>query len=528
MAKKNIFNMAFIVGGGTFCSRIFGLIRDVLLASFFSRFTTDAWLVAFRIPNMFRRLFGEGSMQASFIPVFVELISSKNTGEAKKLVNVVFSILLIILITITILGIIFTPEVIGWLTYGQNYSSIPHKVDVTIDFARIMLSFVVLVCMYAFFMSIQNSFEKFLTPAFAPTLLNLAIIVFIFLPSEWFSVEGSNLAWAVIAGGLLQLMVVIPYVYKLGFLPKLDFDLRFVHARRVFLKFLPSLVGLGVLQLTVLVNTRFASTLPEGANSWLFWADRLLEFPLSLVAVSMGTALLPVLSNYYAKGDLHKLSSTVQEGLRQVLFLAIPSGVGLFVLSDLLVSTIFMRGNFTEHDVYNTSLVLQVYGVSIIFYAAIRVLQPVFYAIHNVWLPALVSAACLGIHITMAGFFIDRAGIQGLVISSAIAAFINVLLLLMAYRFLVGSFQSNFVLFFLKSSIAAGLMGALLFLIKNQFGVDNFIQRACLLMFCVAIGTCCYFVLSWWVKSEEVSYYKIKLFSKLKHGKKDNSTQSST
>lgn len=513
MEKKNIASFALKVGLGTLCSRIFGLIRDVLMASFFSRFTTDAWLVAFRIPNMFRRLFGEGSLSASFIPVFVSLTENSNIKDAKKLASVVFSLLLTILTGFTILGIIFAPEIIGFLTHGKNYSEIPGKVELTVELTRIMLSFVVLVCIYAFFMAIQNSFRKFLIPAFAPTLLNLSIIVSVFLPKHWFDVEGKNLAWGVLAGGLLQLIVVIPGVYKLGFLPKINFDVGFKHCRSVFRKFIPSVIGVGILQLTVLVNTRFASHLPEGANSWLFWADRLLEFPLSLLAVSMGTALLPVLSAHYAQKNMDKFSETLQEGLRQVLFLAIPSGVGLFLLSDLLVTTIFMRGSFVASDVHYTSSILQVYGVSIIFYASIRILQPVFYAIHNTWLPAVVSAACLGIHIIMAGHFIKLAGVQGLVISSAISALINVLILMISYRILIGKFYLT--LFFLKSITSATLMGILLFFIKNNFTTDNFLERLLLLIFCITIGIVMYFAISWLIKIKEVEYYKNKLREKL-------------
>ncbi len=515
MERKNIASFAIVVGLGTFCSRIFGLIRDVLLASFFSRFTTDAWLVAFRIPNMFRRLFGEGSLSASFIPVFVGLTESGNIKDAKKLASVVFSLLLTILTAFAILGVIFAPEIIGFLTHGKNYSEIPGKVELTIELTRIMLSFVVLVCMYAFFMAIQNSFRKFLIPAFAPTLLNLSIIASVFLPTNWFDVEGKNLAWGVLVGGLLQLIIVIPGVYKLGFLPKLNFDLGFKHCRSVVRKFVPSVIGVGILQLTVLINTRFASHLPEGANSWLFWADRLLEFPLSLFAVSMGTALLPVLSIHYAQKNMDKFSKTLQEGLRQVLFLAIPSGVGLLMLSDLLITTIFMRGAFVESDVHYTSSILQVYGVSIIFYASIRVLQPVFYAIHNTWLPAIVSAICLGIHIMMAGHFIKLAGVQGLVISAAISAFINVTTLVIAYRILIGKFHLT--LFFLKSVTSATFMGILLFFIKNNFTTDNFLERLLLLTFCITMGAVIYFIISWLIKIEEVNYYKNKLKEKLFH-----------
>ena len=482
------------------------------MASFFSRFTTDAWLVAFRIPNLFRRLFGEGSLSASFIPVFVSLTESGDAKDAKKLASVVFSLLLTILTTFAILGIIFAPEIIGFLTYGKNYSEIPGKVELTIELTRIMLSFVVLVCMYAFFMAIQNSFRKFLIPALAPTLLNLCIIVSMFLPKDWFDVEGKNLAWGVLAGGFLQLLVVIPGVYRLGFLPKLNFNLRFKHFRSVFNKFIPSAIGVGILQLTVLVNTRFASLLQEGANSWLFWADRLLEFPLSILAVSMGTALLPVLSTYYAQKDMKQFSKTLEDGLRQVLFLAIPAGVGLLALSDLLVSTIFERGAFVHSDVVWTSAILKFYGIAIVFYACIRVLQPAFYAIHKTWLPATVSAICLGIHIVLAGIFINmRATVDSLVMSSTISAFINATILMIACRLLIGKLQLFKFLF--KCGTSAILMGALVYYFKNKFTVDSFMEKFLLLTSCITVGAVIYFLFSWVFGIKEGNYFKDKLRS---------------
>ncbi len=458
--SSSLLKSASLVAVGTLSSRILGLIRDIALAATFPRYVTDAFIVAFRIPNLFRRLFGEGSLSVAFVPIFVELRSKDSSGvDAKKLTSAVFTLLLAILVTILMLGLVFTPAVIGWLTPGGGYQDVPGKVELTISLARIMLSFVLLVCIYAYFMAILNSLKRFAAPAFAPMFVNIAIIVGVYLPEDWFSFSGESLAWAVLVGGVLQLVIVIPSLVKSGFFPQVRFQWNYEPVLRVLRKMGPSLIGLGILQLNIIVNTRFASFLPEGANSWIFWADRLLEFPLSLFAVSIGTVLLPTLSEYWSKGKIEAMSELTNKSLRSMLFLAIPSGVGLYLLASPIVETVFMRGEFDQNDVSNTALVLKIYGLAIFTYGSIRVLQPAFYATQNTWLPAVVSASSLGLHIILAGQWIGPYGIEGLAASSATSAAFNMTLLFLFYRKFIGPLgMRTFFLGTLKLVVAASVM----------------------------------------------------------------------
>ena len=512
-----VFHSAYVMAMGTLSSRMVALIREVVLAAYFPRFVTDIWIVALRIPNLSRRLFGEGSLSVAFIPVFVELLEGHRPEMAKKLVDTVFSMILILLGILFSLGLIFTPEIIGWLTVGEAFSQIEGKVQLTIDFARIMMVFLILVCLYAFFMAIQNSLKHFAVTAFAPALFNLSIVVAVFLPSSLFDVPGEILAWAVVAGGFLQLAVVIPGVWRLGFLPTFCWRwkeyIQFEPARRVLKKLLPSLVGAGVLQLTILVNTRFASYLQEGANSWLFWADRLLELPLSLIAVSLGTALLPTLSQYSAQGRLTDISVLMNQSLKYMFFLGVPAGVGLFFLSDLLVQVIFQRGHFGQTDAFYTASVLRIYGAGLVVYGGIRILQPAFYAIQNTWLPALVSAICLVFHILLASHLLETHGIQGLAFSSVASATLNLCLLLLFYQVFIGSLgYLNICLSLLRTVISSLFMFVLLQVTLQQFSPQTFQDRLFLLCFLCVLGLVFYFVVAFCLRSSEAKDVLKKVF----------------
>ena len=513
----SVFHSAFIMAMGIFSSRLVALVREMILSAYFPRFITDIWIVSLRIPNLCRRIFGEGSLSVAFIPVFVELLENKSPHDAKRLVDIMFSVILVSLLVLFTLGLIFTPQIVYLLTAGDGFAQIENKVRFTIYFTRIMMVFLILVCMYAFFMSVQNSFKRFAAPAFAPVLFNLTIVVAALLPSRLFDIPGEILAWAVVVGGILQLCVVIPGVWNLGYLPRFRWnfikDLRFKPAQRVLSRLLPGLIGAGVLQLTILVNTHFASYLQEGANSWIFWADRLLEFPLSLIAISMGTALLPTLSQNFAQGRLDKISILVNQSLRYMLFLGVPAGVALFFLSELLVQVIFQRGHFGSEDVEYTAAVLRIYGAGIFVYGGIRILQPAFYAIQNTWIPAIVSGTCLIFHILLASRLLESYGIEGLAFSSIVSGCLNLCLLLFFYRFFIGPLGYAK----MAPSVVYIIVASFVMVFGIQVTLDQFILvdawgRFFLLCFLCPLGLVLYMVTSFYLGSQE----SIDLFDKLK------------
>lgn len=441
-SSRSVAASAAFIAMGTLTSRILGLVRDTLTTTYFDRTVTDAWLVAFRLPNLFRRLLGEGSLSVSFIPVFVGVLKNKEVGSQKdrEFVSAIFSILLVILTTLTILGMIYSDQIIQWMTPGEAYALVPGKRELTVRFARIMFGFILLVCLYAYFMAILNTMKKFAMAAFAPTFLNLGIIGGVLMPQRWFSIEGEGLAWGVMVGGAVQLGCLIPALKKEGYLPGLNFKWNSKEVWQVFQGMLPSMIGLGIMQMTIIVNTRFASHLPEGTNTWIYLADRVLEFPLSLFAVSLGSALLPSLSDQWAKKDTVLFALTARRALRLILFLSIPAALICAGMSNSIVRILFHHGKFQESDVMSTALVLVIYSGAILTYSLVRVLAPCFYAIRNTWYPAMASATSLLCHLVMAPILIENWGLAGLVCSTVFSSGINLIFLVGGYRYFIGRF----------------------------------------------------------------------------------------
>lgn len=425
------------MASGTLTSRILGLFRDMALAALFERSVTDAWTAAFRLPNLFRRLFGEGSLSVSFIPVFMEARAGDASGvRAQNLLNALYTLFLIFFGSITILGILYMEQVLG-LLLAADYAKNPEQWLLTVRLARMMFGFVYFVCSYAYFMGILNALGSFGLPAVAPALLNISMLAFTFLPPTWFPQMGDGLAWGVLIGGLLQALLLWLALRARGYLPRLQKDLWNDDVKKVLKHMLPGLLGMGLLQFTTLVNLHFASAMGEGAISYIYWADRLLELPLSLVSVSLGAALLPTLTELALGNEKNKFREVVQEHFLLTLFLAWPATLGLFFLAGPIIEVLFKRGHFSASDATNTAIVLQVYAVSLLFVSGVRILSPAFYAVKNTWVPALTSLGALLLHLSWASWWIRKAGLQGLVISSLLAMVVQLLVMLVALRILI-------------------------------------------------------------------------------------------
>ncbi len=436
-SSNSVLQSAAMMSLGTLLSRILGLVRDLALAALFPRIITDAYVVAFRLPNLFRRILGEGSLAASFVPVYVDRLGSE--AEAKEFSSAIFSMLAIVTATLSVLGILFMEPLLNILVSGEAYQSVEGKVDITVSMARIMFSFLFLVMSYAFLASLHNAHKRFFIPAVAPAGFNLILVIFTLLPA--FQFDGDQLAWGVIAGGAFQLLIVMVPLIKNGLMPRLQTKIWVKGVGLFFRNFIPSLIGMSVLQILGLLNVMFASRLPQGSHSYIYLADRLLEFPQSLISVSLGVALLPTLSELWSQnkaGEMLRLSS---HHMRLLLSLSLPSAIGLFLLAEPIVKVVFMRGEFDASDALVTSQVLQIYSVVLIFSGLHRILVPSFYAIKNTWLPALLGAFCVLVHYFVADFATDQYGIIGLVSSTAFTGFLNLLLLLVCFQFYFGSLE---------------------------------------------------------------------------------------
>lgn len=443
--KQNVIVHALSMAFGTLSSRVLGLVREIAFAALFDRMVTDAWTAAFRLPNLFRRLLGEGSLSVSFIPVFVETrLQGEESAKlrAHNLVNGVYTLLLILLAALTLLGIYFSEPILK-LLLDESYVAISSKFDLTVRFARIMFGFVFLICTYAYFMAILNALGKFALAAMAPALFNVAMIISTLLPTNWFPRIGDGLAWGVLVGGLLQIVILVPSLIRAGYFPKVSFQFNNPDIYRVLKNMGPGLMGLGLMQIATLVNMRYASALSEGSISYIYWADRLIELPLSLISVSLGTALLPALSSLWSQNQKEKMSETMNYYLRLNIFVALPCALALLFLAEPLVRLIFERGKFNYDDVLGTAQVVQIYGLILLPTSAVRVLAPAYYSIKNTWLPAMISGVCLIIHILIAPLLMQRWSLVGLNLSSFISSSLNFILLFSLYRSFIHPLHYN-------------------------------------------------------------------------------------
>lgn len=494
------------MASGTLTSRILGLLRDMALGALFDRTVTDAWTAAFRIPNLFRRLFGEGSLSVSFIPVFMEAQEEDPSGtRARNLVNGLYTLLLMAMGLAALLGVLFTEDVFR-LLLSDSYGTFTEKWELTVRMGRIMFGFVFFVCTYAYFMGILNSLGSFGLPALAPALLNISMLVFTFMPPSWFPQRGDGLAWGVLIGGLLQALLLWFALRAKNYLPRWQKDFLNKDVKHVLRNMLPGLIGMGLLQFSTLVNLYFASSLQEGSISYIYWADRLLELPLSLVSVSLGAALLPTLSALAVQKDRHLFKETAQESFLMNIFLAWPAALGLFFLAEPLVEVLFLRGRFTMEDAQATSQVLKIYAASLILISCSRVMMPLYYAIKNTWFPAVISLFCLLVHLGLAPLLMQKYELKGLVLSGLVAAFLNALILFLALpRWDLSFFGGHFFkslgkIFFAGAGLA--LACQIYFFLEAQMGRG---LQVLALFITILIAVIVYFALAAFLRCEEFS-----------------------
>lgn len=428
----------------TLLSRILGMLRDMVMAALFPRMVSDAYIVAFRLPNLFRRILGEGSLAASFIPLYVESLShdeaagklNSEEAESKAFASAVFSMLSVLTATLSVLGVIFMPWVMSHLVGGEGYMQIEGKFELTVFLARIMFGYLFLVTTYAFFMSVANAHKVFFIPALAPAIFNLVTIIFAFFPT-W-HMAGDQLAWGVMVGGVLQLLLALSPLKTLKVVPRLTCKWLVKNVPKFFSVVVPSMLGMSVAQLLGILNVNFASRLGQGTHSYIYFADRLLEFPQSLLSVSLGVALLPTLSELWVHGKKKEFLASTQRYARLLMVLSMPAAVGLFVLAEPIVSLIFGRGEFGATDIVATSQVVMIYSFVLIVSGLHRVTVPAFYAVKNTWLPAANSAFCLVVHYFVASWATDTYGILGLVWATAFTGALNLGILLISYRVIFG------------------------------------------------------------------------------------------
>lgn len=428
---------AGLAGAATLTSRILGLVRDQVLATLFGAGNDmDAFLVAFRIPNLARDLFAEGAMSAAFVPAFSSELTAGDKAGAWRLGNNALNAILLMTAVCVGLGFLFAGPLVT--AYAGDYAAVPGKLALTIRLTRLMLPFLMLVAMAALLMGMLNSLDHFFMPALAPAMFNVATILcaLTLVPAVVGLGEPAIVAVAIgaLVGGVGQVALQCPPLWREGFRYRPILDLRDRRVQRMLLLMGPGTLGLAATQVNLFVNTLLATSQGTGAVSWLNYAFRLMYLPIGLFGVSIATAVLPAAARFAALDDPKAVRETVSRGLVLMLMLNIPATFGLLALAAPIVRLLFERGRFLPSDTASTAAALQFYAIGLIGYSATRIASPVFYALGRSRVPVVVSAGSMAINIVAALVLVERAGFRGLALATSLAALANGGLLLLMLR----------------------------------------------------------------------------------------------
>ena len=459
----NLLRALATISSLTLLSRILGYVRDFVIArAFGAGFATDAFFVAFRIPNLLRRLFAEGAFSQAFVPVLSYYKSRNSPEEVRSLVDGVATLLFLALVLAAALGMALAPVVV--YVSAPGFAADPAKFELTVSLLRITFPYIAFISLVALAAGIFNTWSRFSIPAVTPTLLNVSFIAFALYFVRYFERPVFALAWAVFFGGALQLALQVPFLARLGLLPRWRLDFAHPGVRRILKLMLPATFGVSISQISLLINTIFASFLVSGSVSWLYYADRLMEFPAGLLGVALGTVLLPSLAKHHANANPAEYSRLLDWGLRLTILLAVPSAAALAVLALPLISSLFKYGRFTGVDAWMTREALMAYSVGLVGMILVKILAPGFYARQNIVTPVKIGILTLAATQAMNLAFIVPLKHAGLALAIGLGACLNAGLL---YRLLRknGIFvpQAGWPVFLLKVGASVGIMAIVLY-----------------------------------------------------------------
>ncbi len=526
---RSVARSAGIVSIAVMVSRIFGLVREVIFARFFGAgFLYDAFIVGFRIPNLLRDLFAEGALSAAFVKVFTDYQLRNSEAEAWRLASLVFNALAVVLGIVTIAGVLLSPLLVKAITY--NYLGDPNhyypveKAALATTLMQVMFPFILLVALAALAMGVLNTKGRFGVPASASTAFNIASIIAGLGLAYWLSGGGWERStetfvipddaaqWAIIGmsigtlvGGAAQLVIQLPSLFKVGFRFSFRLSFRDEGVRRVMRLMAPAIIGTSAIQVKVVVDTIVASGIDGGA-SWLSYAFRLMQFPIGVFGVAIGTAAIPTLSRLASQQDFQKFRSTLSSAIKLVLLLAVPSAAGLIVLGDPIVSLIYERGEFDAFDTNMVAWALTAYSIGLTGYAAIKVLSPAFYALDDAKTPMYVSLASIAIHVATSfgmmqllssvGQSAERPngyGHAGVALATSIVALVNFLALALLMRKRINGINGGEIgAAFIKILMASAAMSAVCYicylLLTSWLGEKTFVVRLIEAFIPIAIG----------------------------------------
>jgi len=505
MQKKGLLRSIFTFGSLTLLSRILGLARDMIVGAVFGPgAATDAFFVAFKIPNFMRRLFAEGAFATAFVPVLSEYKEKRSPEEVRRLIADVSGVLGMVLLAVTALGILFAPYVVH--LFAPGFAAEPAKFDMTVTMLRWTFSYILFISLTACAGGVLNTYGRFGPPAFAPVLLNLCLIAGALWLSRYFEVSITALAVAVCVAGVLQLLLQLPYLAQLRLLvwPRLRWSDPGV--RRILRLMGPSVFGSSVAQINLLVDTILASFLLTGSVSWLYYSDRLVEFPIGIFGVALGTVILPRLSSEHAAASPQRFSNTLDWGLRWVLLISVPATIGLVMLALPLVATMFKHGEFSARDTAAAALSLSTYAVGLIGFILVKVAAPGYFARQDTRTPVKFAVASMVTNMALSSaavLFLRDSGIghAAVALATSIAQLLNAGLLLGGlYRLGVYKPGPGWKLMVRHIGLASAVMAAILYWPSTQdvFWLEGgAIARATALVMLVSGAAGAYFGVLW-------------------------------
>ncbi|MFH1116058.1 MAG: murein biosynthesis integral membrane protein MurJ [Pseudomonadota bacterium] len=461
--KRAATRAAGVVGFWTMLSRVMGFVRDLVIAHFLGASTgADAFFVAFRIPNLLRRLFAEGALSAAFVPTYVETLRRDGLTEGERLARVTFTFTAIVLFVVTVAGIVFSPWIVRIIAPG--FVKNPDQFILTVGLNRIMFPYIFFISLTILASGVLNSMGRFAAPAAAPIILNVCMITAVAFSCSLLNI-GPNyaLAWGVAAAGVLQLALQIPFMTACGIRIRPNFDFRHPALRTIGKLFVPVAFGGAVYQVNVMISTILASMLAAGGVSYLYYADRLVELPLGVFAIALGTAVLPSMSRQAADGNISALRETVSYSLRLIAFFTIPASVALIVLRVPIIAVLFQRGAFGVADTNETAYALFWYTVGLWAYSGLKVVNQAFFSMKDTRTPVYASIGALTVNLAGGLLLMGPMRQGGLALATSVAAAANLLILfIILTRRLGGPPDVGLATALVKFSAAAAAMGALL------------------------------------------------------------------
>ncbi|HPL46693.1 MAG TPA: murein biosynthesis integral membrane protein MurJ [Smithella sp.] len=508
--NSQVARAAGIVGAATMVSRVFGLARDMVIAAFFgASWMTDAFWVAFRIPNMLRRLLGEGSLTVSFVPVFTEYLEKKTKEQALELAYNAITLLSIILAVISVLGIILSPLIVGLIAPG--FISEPKQFALAVFLNRLMFPYIFFIALVALCMGILNSFRHFTAPALSPVLLNIAIIGAAFFLRPFFAEPITSLAIGVLIGGVLQLAMQWPFLRKFGVKLKFRFNPKHPGIKQIGVLMIPAILGAGVSTINVFVGTILASLLPGGSVTYLFYADRIMELPLGIFAIAIGTATLPSFSKHVAAGNMDELKSGISFSLRLMLFLTIPAMAALMALNLPIISVLFQRGAFDVTSAVYTGQALFCYALGLWAFSVLRVFVSSFYSLQDSKWPMKAAVIALIVNVVASLILMYPLKHNGIALASSIAATVNVLVLTIVLKRKIGKFLDRAFYYsvfkiILSSVLMLFAIGVMEYVIPWNTHA-GFKARLLYLSVAVTAGAATFFISAYLLKSPEMQAF---------------------